>query len=71
MHYAAKLSTSRLPLPKMAASVLSSRFPAWIDSAAAEVVRASSACVMPRVRDSLVLRLVSKGKAKPHVRRSA
>ncbi len=60
MHYAAKVSPSRLPLRKVAAALLANRqFPAWIDAAEPGMMN-PLAVVMPRVRDSLVLRVVAK-----------
>jgi hypothetical protein len=54
-----KISPSRPPLRKLAAVLLDSRsYPAWIDADAG--VPFSSSIVCPRVRDSLVLRLVAK-----------
>lgn len=66
MHYAAKVSPSRLPLRKVAATLLAERqFPAWVDAAEGGVAY-PLAVVMPRVRDSLVLRLVAKRKPRSH-----
>ena len=61
MHYS-KISPSRTPLRKLAAALLDPHaYPAWIDSGTG--VPFSTAIVSPRVRDSLVLRLVAK---RPH-----
>lgn len=58
MHYS-KISPSRTPLRKFAATLLNPHsYPAWIDSGTG--VPFSTAIVSPRVRDSLVLRLVAK-----------
>lgn len=60
MHYAAKISPVRLPLRKVAADLLANRqFPAWVDAAESGLFT-PLAVVMPRVRDSLCLRLVAK-----------
>ncbi|MBP6506026.1 MAG: hypothetical protein KA257_00545 [Opitutaceae bacterium] len=64
MHYAAKLTSPRLPLRKVAATLLARRqFPAWLDAAESGVAY-PLAVVMPRVRDSLVLRPVAKRKSR-------
>jgi hypothetical protein len=64
MHYAAKISPARLPLRKVAAALLARRqFPAWID-AAESAPTLPLAVVIPRVRDSLVLRAVPRRKAR-------
>ena len=58
MHYP-KISSARTPLRKLAATLFREpSYPAWIDSGSG--VPFSSATVSPRVRDSLVLRLVAK-----------
>jgi hypothetical protein len=57
-----KISASRTPLRKFAHSdrlLGAHTFPAWIDSGTG-VPFSSVAVVSPRVRDSLVLRLVAK-----------
>lgn len=56
MNHTSKLSASRSLLKKAAALAVSHTFPAWIDSTEFGVVHASAT---PRVRDSLVLRLVA------------
>jgi hypothetical protein len=62
MHYhTAKGSSPRLPLRKVAAALLDRRsFPAWIDAGTGVPFTVSHAVVTPRVRDSLILRLVAK-----------
>lgn len=68
MHYS-KISPSRTPLRKFAAALLNPHaYPAWIDSGTG--VPFSTAIVSPRVRDSLVLRLVAKRHPRdlPHAR---
>jgi len=62
MHYnTSKVSSPRLPLRKVAAALLDRRsFPAWIDAGTGVPFTTSHAIVTPRVRDSLVLRLVAK-----------
>ncbi|MCW5548695.1 MAG: hypothetical protein KIT44_06995 [Opitutaceae bacterium] len=70
MHCAAPLSPSRLPLRKVAASLLARRqFPAWIDATDGGL-SCPLAPVFPRVRDSLVLRVVPRRKPRslPDVR---
>jgi hypothetical protein len=60
MHCAAHVSTSRLPLRKVAAALLANRqFPAWFDAAEAGAT-CPLAVVLPRMRENLVLRLVVK-----------
>lgn len=60
MHHSAHVSPSRLPLRKVAAALLANRhFPAWIDAAEPGMMN-PLAIVVPRVRDSLVLRVVAK-----------
>ncbi len=56
MHHSSKLSASRTLLKKAADLAVSHTFPAWIDATEFGVVHASAT---PRVRDSLVLRLVA------------
>jgi hypothetical protein len=63
MHYhTSKLASTRVPLRKMAAALLENPpFPAWIDAATGVPFSThTSVSVTPRVRDSLVLRLVAK-----------
>jgi hypothetical protein len=61
MHYTSKIPSTRLPLRKMAAALLEhAPFPAWIDANTGVPFSNSSVAVTPRVRDSLVLRLVAK-----------
>ena len=62
MHYhTSKIPSTRLPLRKMAAAILEhAPFPAWIDANTGVSFSSSSVTVTPRVRDSLVLRLVAK-----------
>jgi hypothetical protein len=55
MHHTAKISPTHSLLDQ-AASMASHRFPAWIDASDFGVPHTSA---MPRVRDSLVLRLVA------------
>jgi hypothetical protein len=55
-----KVSAARLPLRKAAAT--RREFPAWIDAGERGVSFDATRVVMPRVRDGLVLRVVSKGK---------
>jgi hypothetical protein len=64
MHYSQKISSSRMPLRKVAAALLDRRsYPAWIDAdSGIAFSAASSGLVTARVRDSLVLRLVAKRK---------
>lgn len=64
MHHAAPVSPSRLPLRKVAAALLNRRqFPAWIDAADGGVP-CLLAIVVPRVRDSLTLRIVPRRKSR-------
>ena len=58
-----KVTAARIPLRKSAVGALAVRrgFPAWIDAGERGVAFAAKA-VMPRVRDGLVLRVVSKRK---------
>jgi hypothetical protein len=56
MSRSSKLSTPRTLLKKAAELAVSHTFPAWIDATEYGVVHA---CATPRVRDSLVLRLVA------------
>lgn len=57
MHHAANVSPSRLPLRTVAAALLANRqFPAWIDAAESGAI-CPMAIVLPRVHDTLVLRL--------------
>ena len=59
-----KITAARIPLRKSAAVVGAVRreFPAWIDAGERGVAFSAAKTVMPRVRDGLVLRVVSKGK---------
>lgn len=64
MPYAARISPTRLPLRKVAATLLAHcQFPAWIDAAESGAM-APLAVVMPRVHDSLGLRLVVRRRAR-------
>jgi len=56
-----KIAASRIPLRKSAGAARRS-FPAWIDAGEHGVAFPAKQTVMPRVRDSLVLRLVGKKK---------
>jgi hypothetical protein len=56
MHSSSKISATRELLEKAASIAVSHTFPAWIDSTEYGCVQA---CAVPRVRDSLVLRLVA------------
>ena len=62
MHYnTSKIPSTRVPLRKMAAAILEhTPFPAWIDANTGIPFAHGSVTVTPRVRDSLVLRLVAK-----------
>ncbi|MBI5770331.1 MAG: hypothetical protein HZA93_21325 [Verrucomicrobia bacterium] len=59
-----KITAARIPLRKSAAGVGAARraFPAWIDAGERDMAGPAARTVMPRVRDALVLRVVSKGK---------
>ena len=56
MNHSAKASSTRALFKKAATLAVSHTFPAWIDSTEFGVVHASA---VPRIRDSLVLRLVA------------
>jgi hypothetical protein len=56
MRHIAKISTPGALLKKAASIAASRSFPAWIDASEYGV---PPACVLPRVRDNLVLRLVA------------
>jgi hypothetical protein len=56
MHHTAKMPVAQALLQTAASIASSHTFPAWIDSAESGGCHRS---VMPRVRDSLVLRLVA------------
>ena len=62
MHYnTLEGSSPRPPLRKVAAALLGAHaFPAWIDAGTGVPFSTSTVAVTPRVRDSLVLRLVAK-----------
>jgi hypothetical protein len=62
MHYhTSKIPSTRLPLRKIASALLEhAPFPAWIDANSGVPFHHSTVAVTPRVRDSLVLRLVAK-----------
>ena len=66
MHYhTSKIPSTRLPLRKMAAALLEhAPFPAWIDANSGEPFTHSHVAVTPRVRDSLVLRVVAKRQSR-------
>ena len=59
-----KVSAARIPLRKSAATAATARraYPAWIDAGERGVAFSAAKTVMPRVRDGLVLRVVSRGK---------
>jgi len=57
-----KIVASRIPVRKSAAAAGRRSFPAWIDAGEHGVAFPAKQTVMPRVRDSLVLRLVGKKK---------
>jgi hypothetical protein len=59
-----KVAAARIPLRKSAAVPSAARreFPAWVDAGERGVSFAAAKAVMPRVRDALVLRVVSKRK---------
>src|SRR5262249_13723119 len=59
-----KVSAARIPLRKSAATAATARrdFPAWIDAGERGVSFSAAHVVMPRVRDGLVLGVVSKKK---------
>ena len=56
MNHSAKLSSSRALFKKAASIAVSHTFPAWVDSTEFGVLHSSA---VPRIRDSLVLRLVA------------
>jgi hypothetical protein len=56
MHHSAKASSTRALFKKAATLAVSHTFPAWIDATEFGVIHASA---VPRIRDSLVLRLVA------------
>lgn len=63
MHYhTSKIASTRVPLRKMTAALLENPpFPAWIDAGTGIPFSTHNhVTVTPRVRDSLVLRLVAK-----------
>lgn len=55
MRHYSKISATKALISR-ASRVVGESFPAWIDASESGVV---AACVMPRVRDGLVLRLVA------------
>ena len=59
-----KVTAARIPLrkPTAAAGGVRRAFPAWIDAGERGVAFSAAKTVMPRVRDGLVLRVVSKQK---------
>lgn len=58
-----KVTAARIPLRKSAGGAATRRgFPAWIDAGERGISFSAARTVMPRVRDALVLRVVSKGK---------
>jgi hypothetical protein len=64
MQNSSKLSTTRELLDKAASVAASHAFPAWIDSTEYGGIQA---CAVPRIRDSLVLRLVA-GRRQERIR---
>jgi len=56
MNHSAKMSSSRALFKKAATIAVSHTFPAWVDATEFGVVHSSA---VPRIRDSLVLRLVA------------
>ncbi len=56
MHHLGKMSSAHEPLKNPASHPAIRAYPAWIDS---QDFGVSHACAVPRIRDSLVLRLVA------------
>jgi hypothetical protein len=56
MNHSAKLSSSRALFKRAASIAVSHTFPVWVDSTEFGVLHSSA---VPRIRDSLILRLVA------------
>jgi hypothetical protein len=69
-----KVVAARIPIRKSAAAAAGASrrsFPAWIDAGDRGVSFSAIKSVTPRVRDALVLRVVSKGRRSSSDRKSS